>query len=319
MAIRNPLRRRVPVARPADDVAVAVFKELLETCRRSAEGDLEARAGAVPGAEDVPYALELRAVLNRLLDRTDAYVRESAASLQAASEGRFHRRFLSSGLAGVFRTGAETINRVSGVMEQTSLDLDAAARRRLELADRLEETVATVAEQVAAASTELSATASGLNQSAVHAGSEAEAAGALVRDMEAATSDIDSIVQVISKIAAQTQLLALNATIEAARAGEAGRGFAVVATEVKTLAVETAASTSRISEQVDSLQASARASTEAMGTVERTVQEMAPMVGAVSIAVDGGTVEAGSSQGLAEMAELLSAEVGSCVAELRAS
>src|SRR6185437_10319570 len=44
---------------------------------------------------------------------------------------------------------------------------------------------------------------------------------------------IGAVADMISEIAARTNLLALNATIEAARAGDAGKGFAVVASEVK--------------------------------------------------------------------------------------
>ena len=67
---------------------------------------------------------------------------------------------------------------------------------------------------------------------------------------------IHRTLQTINNIAGETHLLALNATIEAARAGESGKGFAVVANEVKELARETAAATSKVSEQIAGIQAS---------------------------------------------------------------
>ena len=64
---------------------------------------------------------------------------------------------------------------------------------------------------------------------------------------------IGEIVDIVKKVASQSNLLALNASIEAARAGEAGKGFAVVADQVRQLSGNTAESAEDIVKYVAEL------------------------------------------------------------------
>lgn len=208
--------------------------EATRVCREASRGNLEARILRIdPDCE----LAELLNSINRMLDMTDAFVRESTASLEYASKGRFFRRVLLNGMLGSFRKAAKSINGATRQMDVKTRDLEAAESRREQLAGDFSRTIDVV---------------TGLAET---------------------TQRIDGFSKVIKTIADQTNLLALNAAIEAARVGDAGKGFAVVADEVKRLSHQTSEATKEIETQLESVQNATKETVESINKVRTVLAE----------------------------------------------
>jgi methyl-accepting chemotaxis protein len=108
----------------------------------------------------------------------------------------------------------------------------------------------------------------------------------VIADLTTRTGEIGAVVDMISAIAAKTNLLALNATIEAARAGEAGKGFAVVASEVKALATQTARSTEEIARHIGDVKGATQQAVGAMTRIESTIGDVNSISTSIAAAVE---------------------------------
>jgi methyl-accepting chemotaxis protein len=169
---------------------------------------------------------------------------------------------------------------VAGTEEFTAASADLAIRTEQQAAN-LEETAAALDE----ITTTVKRTADGSRQAnAMVCQAKAEAAQSsqvaqetiiAMSAIERSSREINKIIEMIDKMALQTNLLSLNAAVEAARAGESGRGFAVVAAEIRSLAQQSAKAAKDIKDLISAagqnVEHGVKLVTETGGTLERIV------------------------------------------------
>jgi methyl-accepting chemotaxis protein len=171
-------------------------------------------------------------------------------------------------------------------------DITAKMAAQLSASGAAGQTLSSV-QNAAAAAEELSASLGEISQNLMHSRAEvdaiherAQAADQSTVQLNAATASMTGVVQLIQGVGEQINLLALNATIEAARAGEAGRGFAVVAGEVKSLSTQVTKATSRIAQDIQSMQGIAGDVVSSLGGIARSITSVREAVSGVTSAVE---------------------------------
>lgn len=84
---------------------------------------------------------------------------------------------------------------------------------------------------------------------------------------------IGEIIEMVKKIAFQSNILSLNASIEAGKAGEAGKGFAVVATEMRQLSLDTTKSAEHIEEYIEKISAVTKELADSMNVTAKNLED----------------------------------------------
>jgi len=150
---------------------------------------------------------------------------------------------MASGMRGISRT----MNSASGENDASAAEALSSVHTMADRMQKIERSSTTLSEMVG----QVSAISGSTREQAMNVHRQSQLNRAHADKLRSMVDDIFGALELISKIARQTNMLALNAAIEASRAGEMGRGFHVVAQEVKGLATQTQEAAGWINAQLD--------------------------------------------------------------------
>ncbi|MCX2725260.1 HAMP domain-containing protein [Roseibium salinum] len=92
----------------------SAVRKAVKVCEAVADGDFEAR---IVNITEKGEAGRLLHAINRLIDRSDAYIRESRASLEYVASNKYFRRIAVRGMTGAFGEASRTVNTAMDTME----------------------------------------------------------------------------------------------------------------------------------------------------------------------------------------------------------
>ncbi len=201
----------------------------LSACNAVSKGDFEARIIDIREGGDLG---ELLWSINELVDYTDAFLRESAASMDYVSRNQYFRRIVDKGMSGSFLNSSQTINAATDAISKRVSDFKSAT-------ERFESQIGTVVETVAASATELDATAGSMGNTATETSEKAtivaaaaEEAAANVQTVASAAEELGNAIREIGTQVIRSSKITDEAATRSDETNEKVQGLAIASQKI---------------------------------------------------------------------------------------
>lgn len=180
---------------------------------------------------------------------------------------------------------SQTASSMLSVVDSTNDKATNAASASSETAANIN-TISAAVEELSSSVKEINQQVSKSNEVVLDSVSKTEVGDKSAQMLSETAKNITEVVSLIDSIAEQINLLALNATIESARAGEAGKGFAVVANEIKNLATQTTKATSEIDDKIKQVRGVSTEVLTALSQIKTSIKNVSEYSSAIAAAVE---------------------------------
>ncbi|MBO6562888.1 MAG: hypothetical protein JJ959_20240 [Nisaea sp.] len=188
-----------------------------------ARGNFNLRITQISGSSETAELLHL---VNDLVDRCDAYVRESAACMTHVSENKYFRKIIETGMHGDFLSASRKVNHALDTIDTRVHEFSGATHAFETTVQEIVKTVAAASEQLMATSGSMRSIASDTSERATSVAAAAEEASVNVQSVASASEQLSASITEISE----------------------------QVSNASSLANEAAALTDQVSERVDSLE-----------------------------------------------------------------
>ena len=168
----------------------------LAVCEAVANGDFEQR---IIGIDPQDKHAELYNAINRMIDRADAYVRESTACLDYVSERKYFRRIAERGMVGGYATATRSFNNALQIMQDQVLGFSETVGEFKTSMDSVVKSVTSAAAELEASAHSMQKTAKSTSAKATNVTSAVENTSENVQTMASAATQLSMSVEEIER------------------------------------------------------------------------------------------------------------------------